>query len=225
MTRKLIAVDVDLTLVDSFTPWLSWVRQTQGRDFQLALYAGNPNGPYTPGWITHYDDMPGFYEKQVPTMKPYDRDSFIAYWQQKDLYQLMAPVKGSVLALQMLAIDHDLVFVTHCFPGHVESKRKFLNTYFGVHDFVDTKEKHLINYDWIIDDNVGVMKKCLKRNPDKKHVFMGQVFGETILTEFGWLREEIKQTYESLAPGADYVSSWDMFMNKYANQEGKETCL
>ena len=171
LKRKVIAIDMDLTIVDSLTPWLYWIHQTQGVHFPVDHFAGiNPG--QVPDFITEYDKMPAYFRRHNPNLSTYNEELFLQYWKQPNLYQNLRPVTDSVHIIEGLARKADIVFVTSCFPGHIDSKKMFLKAHFGhmPFDFIDTRAKHLVDYDVLIDDNPGVIMEGLARRPRSVHI-------------------------------------------------------
>lgn len=158
---KLVAVDVDLTVVDSLKPWLQWFESKTGITIN----------PQSTG---HYDLVPMM--KTLAAEKGITIDPF-SWWRQPDLYDYMVPVKGCLGAIkQMQENGLGIVFVSHCVPSHEDSKKRLLKTFFGedMH-FVSTDKKGMVAYDYIIDDQLRVLKsasdlsKSLGRNAQHIH--------------------------------------------------------
>lgn len=213
--RPLIAVDVDLTIVDTLTPWFNWIRQITGEEFPVMDYCGTPGlGKHLPQWMKNYDDLPGFLaEYNGPTVKT-DKDAITAYWKQRNLYQNLKPIEGAQEYLSELSRKADIVFVTHCFPGHIDSKRRFLDSQFRFkHDFIDTKAKHLIAYDVLIDDNYAVISNGLKNRPRAHNIFFKQVFSAVALGPSGWDSEDVDKAIAMHMPGASIAYSWNDVRN------------
>ena len=78
----------------------------------------------------------------------------LEFWKQEDLYDNIKPIPSAVKAINNLynTSMYEIIFVSHCFPEHIQSKINFLNKYFKYHSFVNTKDKHLLNLDILIDD-------------------------------------------------------------------------
>lgn len=158
--RKVVAVDVDLTVVDSLTPWYKW--------------------------LSVFTDEPVLNESKaynlVPEMRAIlDRASCedvdpLDYWRRDDLYDNLFPVDGAYEALKRVkARDNTLLFVSSCFPEHEASKVRFLKKFFPFYDaFISTHDKHWIAYDTIVDDKVEHMRLGVQHRPAARHwVFTG----------------------------------------------------
>lgn len=206
LTRKMIAIDMDLTIVDSLTPWLKWIKQTQGREFPIGAFAGIPgySGNRIPDWLSSYDNMGDYFRDHYKGSAPeYDVNVFNGFWEQPFLYQNLSPIEGAVQGIKRLSQGYDIVFVTHCHPEHFESKKMFLKSYFKGMDygFIDTKDKMYVGYDVLIDDNIGVIRKGMARNPRKAHVMFNQVFADVILKPMGYQEDEITSIFREHLPG------------------------
>lgn len=156
MSRKLVvAVDVDLTVVDSLTPWLNWFYNKTGIKFE-------------PSDTSQYDLVPlmvkSCREAGIEGFSPFD------YWKDANLYDMMTPMAGAKEVLAAFKDDIELAFTSHCVPAHEDSKRLFLKRHFIDHSFVSTKDKWLVNYDVIVDDNSQVLREGVTRRPDAVHV-------------------------------------------------------
>jgi len=80
-----------------------------------------------------------------------DIDS-LEFWKQKDLYDDLEPIKEAQEGISILREYYDIIFVSHCFNEHIDSKGKFLHRHFDETCFIDTEHKHKIRCDYIIDD-------------------------------------------------------------------------
>lgn len=153
----LIAVDVDLTVVDSLTPWLQEFQLvTGGRKVQ------NLDGNYRlePEMQSILDEL------GIKDYKP------MQFWDDPKLYDNLEPTLDSKRALFYLnSLGHDIVFVSACIAGHLESKKDFLHRHFCYSKgFIDTIDKHWVNYDVLIDDRIKHMELGHKHRPDSKHI-------------------------------------------------------
>jgi 5'(3')-deoxyribonucleotidase len=65
----------------------------------------------------------------------------------------------------------EIVFVSTCVADHRNSKINFLARHFPFMDgFIDTRDKHFIAYDLLIDDKIDHHKKGLEYRPKAKHL-------------------------------------------------------
>lgn len=179
-----VLVDVDLTLVDSLSPWVQWFNEDN-----LSLskhYDGHGPAPFQPitkeCYMAHAGDLAilmrerahpawlyrevqlGLHKQRVPSGNdPMD------WWRRPDLYAKMNPLPGAYEFLvnlkKILLEDFDnveFVAVSKCEPEHERSKRQFVYDKFpGIFNgFVSTDEKHLLAGDVLIDDNPKYVEPC-----------------------------------------------------------------
>lgn len=150
--KHILAVDVDLTVVDSLTPWLNWFFNKTGISI-------------TENHMTQYDLVPVMREEcrkiGIVDFDPFD------YWRDRNLYDMMAPIPGASggISSLMRLYDLELVFVSHCVPEHESSKRLFLNRHFPKHHFISTSSKHFVDYDILIDDNKKIIELGAEHRP------------------------------------------------------------
>ncbi len=84
MTKQpLIAVDVDLTIVDTLTPWMEWFKNKTGIDCH-------------PTMTMQFDLVPAMreicIENGLQFFDPFD------YWRKDDLYDYMTPIHQASLS-------------------------------------------------------------------------------------------------------------------------------
>lgn len=179
-----ILVDVDLTLVDSLSPWVQWFNEDN-----LSVskhYDGHGPAPFQPitkeCYMAHAGDLAilmrerahpawlyrevqlGLHKQRVPSGNdPMD------WWRRPDLYAKMNPLPGAYEFLvnlkKILLEDFDnveFIAVSKCEPEHERSKRQFVYDKFpGIFNgFVSTDEKHLLAGDVLIDDNPKYVEPC-----------------------------------------------------------------
>lgn len=146
-----VAVDVDLTLVDSLTPWV----EDLGFDISF-LPTAEPDEAL--------DLVPWFRSKGV--VDP------LSWWHKPDLYDNLQPDDKMLMFLSELtpAIRRatgkqvEIVVVSSCFPEHEASKRKFIRKYLpSSSGFISTSSKHFVDYDLIIDDSMGICMNSIER--------------------------------------------------------------
>lgn len=209
--KPVLALDVDLTLVDSLTPWLNWIRGVTKNSFIFEL-----GSEYNRDWVEGYHQMPEYFMKNGysgPMGLEELTHEMMAYWRQPDLYLSMVPIPGAYRAFRELSLTHEIVFVSHCINEHTESKKDFLKTYFGNNPFIDTSAKQFVDYDVIVDDTPSVIDRCMARNPDRLHItYQGvffNVFGkETSPGNFGFSTEDRQAVHRSHLPGHNVTFSW-----------------
>lgn len=165
--NKVIAVDVDLTVFDTISPWLRWFDN-------LAGIKTNPKN------LVQYDLIP--YFKSVLESRGIHNVNPFSFWFQKDLYDEMEPIEGCKEKLKELHEQgNKIVFVSKCEPEHLRSKKKALEYYFPfMSGFIDTGDKQYCKYDALIDDNVSLVNRCKKHNPDAKHYVLTQLYHENL---------------------------------------------
>lgn len=179
-----VLVDVDLTLVDSLSPWVQWFNEDN-----LSVskhYDGHGPAPFQPitkeCYMAHAGDLAilmrerahpawlyrevqlGLHKQRVPSGNdPMD------WWRRPDLYAKMNPLPGAyefLVNLKKIMLEHfdnvEFVAVSKCEPEHERSKRQFVYDKFpGIFNgFVSTDEKHLLAGDVLIDDNPKYVEPC-----------------------------------------------------------------
>jgi len=219
--KKTIAIDVDLTVVDTLTPWLNWIEQTQGEKFPLQDFAGHRaySNKYVPPWIEHYGNMPGFMKQGMLPLEV-DEITFMAYWSQPTLYQNLKPLDGVVEQIKRLSGKYNIVFVSHCIAPHRESKKKFLEYHFKdvPFQFLDVagKQKHMVRYDWLIDDTVSVISDAAKANPRSEHILFAGVFESIVLAPYDIVAKDVLRKF--LPEGVKVSSDWVSITNHILEQ-------
>ena len=154
----LIAVDVDLTVTDTLSPWLMQFQLMTGRRV-LNL---DHNYSLEPEMLRIMADV-GL------SINDYDP---MELWDRSDLYDSAKPLPLCQNTLHQLNQEgHDIVFVSSCIAGHIDSKKRFLDRYFPYSaGFIDTVDKHWVNYDVLIDDRIKHMALGQKHRPNAKHI-------------------------------------------------------
>lgn len=181
-------VDVDLTLVDSLSPWVQWFNE----DNLIVSKHCDGHGPAPfrpitkecymshagdlailmrerahPAWLMNHVNLGG---NQVTT--PTGRDP-MDWWRRPDLYAKMNPLPGAYEFLvnikkimQESFSQVEFIAVSKCEPEHERSKRQFVYDKFpGIFSgFVSTDEKHLLAGDVLIDDNPKYVEPCNMNN-------------------------------------------------------------
>lgn len=181
-----VLLDVDLTLVDSLSPWVQWFNEENIAASEHCNGRGPaPFQPITkecymahagdlailmrerahPAWLTRRVYMAGQWMNSPTGRDPMD------WWRQPDLYSKMKPLEGAhqflnnIKALLLTIFDNvEIVAVTKCEPEHERSKRQFVYDSFpGLIDgFVSTDEKHMVAGDVLIDDNPKYVEPCIR---------------------------------------------------------------
>lgn len=155
----LIACDVDLTVVDTLTPWLV--------EFQVVT-----GGRRVLNLDRNYSLEPEMYRIMAEVGLTTDVYRPMEFWDRSDLYDNVNPLPMARQVLHRLNSEgHDIVFVSSCIAGHIESKKRFLDKHFCYHaGFVDTVDKHWVDYDVLIDDRIKHMALGHKHRPNAKHI-------------------------------------------------------
>ncbi|ACV50041.1 conserved hypothetical protein [Delftia phage PhiW-14] len=170
--KQTIAIDVDLTVVDSLTPWIEWLNSEAhkaGIQERFQLKSG-------PCFDVGHEMIEWAKQHHLPI-------SMYKYWQQPSLYDSMVPLDPMLPSLihKWWMSDKDIVFVSHCFPEHTASKRRMLERLFGgtEHAFIaaDSNVKCFVDYDVLIDDSNVSIKHGLSRRPESVHILMNQFNG------------------------------------------------
>lgn len=160
MNKPIIAVDVDLTVVDSLTPWFKWLRQ----------YSDEP--------VWNRDNS---YDLAPEMRAILDRAGYVNvdpldFWRQNNLYHHMTPIEGCVDALRAAyKRGCEIVFVSSCFAEHTNSKAWMIKRHFPfASGFIATHDKHFVGYDMLIDDRLDHMRLGMKYRPQSDHIlFVG----------------------------------------------------
>jgi len=144
--KKVVAVDVDLTVVNSAKEWARWYFNLTGHDL---------------GEISSENN-------DIETLMKNHNDP-MEFWRKPDLYDNMEPIPESVVFLdKIVELGIDVVFVSACYPSHENSKRLFLKRNFKFeHGFISTSDKHFVRCDYFIDD----YKKYCRQMVGKAKVF------------------------------------------------------
>lgn len=151
--RPVIAFDVDLTVVDSLTPWVEWFQKETGLKANL-----NPSQGLHEA---------GFQMIDLCKANGIDLD-VISWWKKPDIYDDLEPMPGVVDFINRCRKtgNDKIVFVSHCFPEHENGKREFVKRFFKPDGFVSTRDKWSVGYGVIFDDNPEVMRECIEHNKD-----------------------------------------------------------
>jgi 5'(3')-deoxyribonucleotidase len=143
--RKVLGVDVDLTIVDPVTKWIKW-------------YEDETNTKFVPKKNHYY-----IHELMVNHPSPTD------FWKIDSLYDDLFPFEHSVDVLKKLSESYDIVFVSACFPEHINSKQRFLDKFFPfASGFISTKEKQYVQMDIFVDDSLENLRAVKNRQSECK---------------------------------------------------------
>ena len=149
-TKKTIAVDVDLTVVDTLTSWIYWYEDKTGQTFD-------------------WSDLHRRAPKKI--MQDHMADP-LSYWTETDIYDKLIPEDDCVETLKRLSMEYNIIFATKSTPGHMASKEEFLNRNFPFHSgIVHTGNKELISADYFIDDFDQYCQMISEGRPEAKILF------------------------------------------------------
>lgn len=153
--KKVVAVDVDFTVVDSLSPWMDW--------FNLLAEERVMNEDRSYNLVPEMKAI--LARAGLKYIDPLD------FWRSQYLYDDLEPLEGSVEALNRIkSHGHDLVFVSSCFPEHEDSKKRFLTKHFEFDAFISTHDKHFVGYDVLIDDKLEHMRLGMLYRPNATHL-------------------------------------------------------
>lgn len=184
-----LLVDIDLTLVDSLSPWVEWFNTVNTKAAAENLVACDYKvfEPITKEcYMAHSGDLailmrerahPAWLKRRVFVAgqwvdAPTGRDP-MDWWRNPDLYAKMTPLPGAhefLVNIKKILEDNyeevEIVAVTKCEPEHERSKRAFVEHHFyGLFNgFISTDEKHMLAGDCLIDDNPKYVEPCIMNN-------------------------------------------------------------
>jgi len=130
--NKVLAIDVDLTVVDAVTPWKEWYQSLTGHELGDLSSENN----------------------DLETLMKQHSDP-LEFWRKADLYDNLSAYPESIQYITKLKeeFDLDIVFVSACFPEHERSKRMFLQRNFKFDfGFISTSDKNFVRCDYFVDD-------------------------------------------------------------------------
>jgi 5'(3')-deoxyribonucleotidase len=178
--RGIIAVDVDVTLVDTSVEYWKYLELDTKKGLRYDEVKGR------------YDFRPFYYRELM------DRglDGF-EFWRQRDIYDHLSPRPHSIQVLDELSDDWDIVFASQLKGDHHKSKVKFLKSYFPfMSGFIGTKEKKYVRCNILIEDRLNHLNSMpsdvtgiLFNSPHKQDE--GTYMEERIFVANDWL--EVKE--------------------------------
>jgi len=162
LNKRIIGVDVDLTVCPSDKAWWEQLKKTSCAFPKTSLELLSMNGEVD-------------YDLSNYFVAPKDR---YAYWRELD-YNQFQPIEGSVEKLKALSKYFSIVFISACKGNHHRSKVYWLKEHFPfMTGFMATKEKFLMNSSVVamIDDRLDNLqgfdqhKRILYKTPYKQSV-------------------------------------------------------
>lgn len=169
LNKKIIAVDVDLTVVDTLTSWLGWYKKLTGHDINI-------------GEEVEYNIETLMHKHSNP----------LAFWKLSNLYDNEPVIPEAKNVLDKLNDKYDIIFVSSCFPEHYESKQFFIQRNFPYNKgFISTSNKGYIKCDVVIDDyykyldqfDDSVIKFMIKTDVNKNQTIYNPVSWNKIYEE------------------------------------------
>ncbi len=149
---KILAVDVDQTVVATGEVWNRWISDYL-RCPTKELYQGCPY------------DIREMYKEEIEGKPSYYHDNLLDFWRVEYRYHPLSPIEGSVEALRQAKEVHgfEVVFVSTIKGNHHKSKYEWLERHFPFMDgFIATKEKEYARCNIIIDDRQDVLDRMPK---------------------------------------------------------------
>lgn len=158
--RLIVGVDVDGTVADIHTPWLSLYNSDYGDNLQLDQITD---------WGIH------------KFVKPECGKDIYKYLRMGALYESAKPIKGAQTAVALLR-HHDVrvVLITACVPGTAETKREWL----ARHQFFDSDDEYHKDYIVCSDKRLIDCHVLIDDGPDNVRSF----FGKRLLFDRPWNR-------------------------------------
>jgi 5'(3')-deoxyribonucleotidase len=161
MSSKIIALDVDLTVVDPLPKWISWFEAKTGTKFPQDKLRGH---------------------KLEKVMKQYMKtdENPLDFWNISDLYDDLEPIAESVKYYQeAVGLGYEVLFVTASMHGHMDSKTNFLNKHFPMNSgIIHTKFKQYVKMDILVDDNEHFINEVQIKQPDTKCFMVKTILNE-----------------------------------------------
>lgn len=143
MTKRIL-VDADLTVCPTDKAWWHWLNVMTNNYKEMPP---EPNDAHIP-WIDY--NLATYFKEELDSLGMDGLDFFRG----DSVYDLLYPIKGSVEVLKELSEQgYEIVFCSALKGRHSKSKYYFLQRYFPfMTGVVFTKEKFLLQCDYIIDD-------------------------------------------------------------------------
>ena len=149
VSKRLLGVDVDLTVVHSDIGWLRWLLQ-HPNSFDCKEFLEISGKPET--------DM--VFPYNLGELFPSVKDPH-QYWREVD-YSHLQPIEGSVEALEKLSKYFGIVFISRIKGNHTKSKYYWLKEHFPfMAEYVATHGKWVMGNSVVamVDDRLDVLKQ------------------------------------------------------------------
>ncbi|CAH9014615.1 putative 5' nucleotidase [Vibrio phage 277E43-1] len=146
MKNKIIAIDIDLTIVPSDKGWLEWLKNSSKVFYEESYFYDMLNNQ-----VKYY--LPSYFEL-------YEGVEAMDYWAENRTYPSLPLLPDAYRVIKELyQVGYEIVFVSFCMDckTQFENKLKFLQKRFDFLlpddlTFIPAKKKHYIRADYIIDD-------------------------------------------------------------------------
>lgn len=150
-----IGIDLDICVIKSDEAWYHWLQSMCGGENEFKPWPLFRQQTLDRDGIISYNLSEYFPEPKNKGVSPYD------YWRSEDCYAMAKVVDGAVKAITELKNQgHEIVFITSLKGNSHRSKYHLVERHFNFDfGFIGTKEKYLVNVDWMIDDRVSVLEK------------------------------------------------------------------
>ena len=152
MSKPVLAIDVDETVVSALHDWNKWSIDNLGYSLD--------------------------FTKEVSDKRAEE------FWKQDDLYDDKEPFEEAKKVIDDLYNYFTIIFVSHSFNEHLNSKKKFLDRNFKYSKFISTSEKHLVDCDFIIDDREVFLKPFKDNNHKAITILLKREFKSTGISDF-----------------------------------------
>lgn len=181
MDSKVIAVDIDLTVVDTGVVWWNWLLETATLKDPDMTYDSLSKRMYS--YIIGLNIPSASYD-----LSNYFKDFTVdpmEFWHKTHLYDNLEPIEDSVRVLEALkSMGYTIIFVSYCFNGHFDSKWNFIDRHFPFNDgVIATRQKRFINCDYIIDDRIEYVQAL----PEKtERIIMNTIYEQGLFTNMAY---------------------------------------
>lgn len=167
MSKMIVGVDIDNTVVDSNYYWTDYLLKHH------RIY------PYL-SWEMH-DKCKALGYRHYDVSKVFaefiSKDEALDFWRYEHLYNDMKPMDGvQNILYKMHELGHDIVFISALKGNHHKSKVQFVKKFFPFYAaFLGTKEKEYVKVDMMIDDNYEILNRFTNPNVQLIHFDRGYI--------------------------------------------------